>query len=73
MINKEKNFISVVIYVHNAEKTIKTFLETVIDTLEKNFEHCEIICVNDESTDDSKKSLRKSVPKQQRQVCLLLT
>ncbi len=46
MINKEKNFVSAVIYVHNAEKTIKTFLETVIDMFEKNFEHCEIICVN---------------------------
>lgn len=59
MINKEKNFVSAVIYVHNAEKTIKIFLETVIDTFEKNFEHCEIICVNDESADDSKKIIEE--------------
>lgn len=51
--NKEKNFVSAVIYVHNAEKRIEEFLKTVIDVLEKNFEHSEIICVNDSSTDES--------------------
>jgi len=53
MANKEKNFVSAVIYVHNAEKRIENFLETVIDVLERNFEHSEIICVNDCSTDGS--------------------
>ncbi len=53
MENKEKNFVSAVIYVHNAEKKIENFLKTVIGVLEDNFEHSEIICVNDSSTDGS--------------------
>jgi len=51
--NKEKNFVSAVIYVHNAERRIDEFLRTVMNVLEDNFEHSEIICVNDSSTDDS--------------------
>lgn len=53
MMNKEKNFMSAVIYVHNAEDRIGSFLETVIVELEANFEHSEIICVNDGSDDRS--------------------
>ncbi len=53
MTSKEKNFISAVIYVHNAENRIKDFLEMVIDVLEEHFEHSEIICVNDHSDDES--------------------
>ncbi len=53
MENKEKNFVSAVIYVHNAETRIESFLKTVISVLEDNFEHSEIICVNDISTDES--------------------
>lgn len=51
MENKEKNFASAIIYVHNAENRIEKFLGTIIDTMEKNFEHSEIICVNDCSDD----------------------
>lgn len=50
---KEKNFLSAVIYVHNAERQIDVFLETIIDTLQKYFEYSEIICVNDSCTDSS--------------------
>lgn len=50
---KEKNFISAVIYVHNDAAVIEEFLKTVIYVLENNFEHSEIICVNDYSTDNS--------------------
>ena len=53
MDNKEKNFMSVVIYVHNAEKRIDEFLKTVVNVMEENFEHSEIICVNDCSNDES--------------------
>ena len=45
MLNKEKNFVSVVIYVHNAENRIEPFLDVIIKTMEENFEHSEIICV----------------------------
>lgn len=53
MANREKNFASAVIYVHNAENRMKTFLETVMAVLEENFDHSEIICVNDASDDRS--------------------
>lgn len=53
MVNKEKNFVSAVIYVHNAEDRIEKFLGTIIKALEENFEHSEIICVNDSSDDES--------------------
>lgn len=53
MVNKEKNFVSVVIYVHNAENRIAGFLENIISVMESHFEHSEIICVNDHSDDGS--------------------
>ena len=53
MMNKEKNFASAVIYVHNAETRINEFLTAIIKVMEDNFEHSEIICVNDFSTDNS--------------------
>lgn len=61
--NKEKNFVSAIIYVHNAEKRIESFLNTVINTLETNFDHSEIICVNDSSTDDSLPAIKKVAQK----------
>lgn len=59
MIIKEKNFVSAVIYVHNAEKRIENFLNTIVRAMEDNFEHSEIICVNDCSDDDSLSEIRK--------------
>lgn len=53
MENKEKNFASAIIYVHNAEDSIEQFLRTIIEVMENNFEHSEIICVNDFSNDKS--------------------
>lgn len=57
--NREKNFISAVIYVHNAEAGIEAFLRTVVKVMEDNFEHSEIICVNDASDDDSVAVIKK--------------
>jgi len=51
--NKEKSFVSAVIYVYNAEDRIKYFLTNIIEFYKENFEHSEIICVNDASTDQS--------------------
>lgn len=59
MTTKEKNFVSAIIYVHNAEDRIENFLKTVIDVLEENFEHSEVICVNDSSTDNSLERIRE--------------
>ena len=60
MANKEKNFASAVIYVHNAENRIENFLKTIIGVMEGNFEHSEIICVNDSSDDNSLKLIKKT-------------
>lgn len=59
MINKEKNFVSAVVYVHNAEERVESFLKVLINVMETNFEHSEIICVNDFSEDDSLKMIKK--------------
>lgn len=56
---KEKNFISVVVYVYNAEKRLGTFLSQIIDVLERKFEHSEIICVNDASSDNSSDVIKR--------------
>ena len=57
--NKEQNFVSAVIYVHNAENRIERFLDMVVEVMERNFEHSEIICVNDSSEDGSLSIIRK--------------
>lgn len=56
---KEKNFMSAIVYVHNAEDRIEEFLTTLMDVLEMNFEHSEIICVNDGSDDASVKKIKE--------------
>lgn len=60
MENKEKNFISAVIYVHNAEDRIEVFLKTIIEVMEENFEKSEIICVNDCSSDGSVECIKNA-------------
>ena len=51
--NKEKNFVSCVLYLHNDGKNIREFLKTVCGTMEQNFEKYEIVCVNDCCMDDT--------------------
>ena len=48
---KEKNFVSAVVYVRNVQNEVKDFLDMLIGVLKGNFEHSEIICVNDCSSD----------------------
>ena len=57
---KEKNFVSAVIYVHNAEAYIEAFLRAVMDVLQNSFEHSEIICINDASSDRSLERIRSA-------------
>jgi len=52
-IDKEKNFVSAVVYVHNNENNLKDFIKNLIDVLNDNFAKYEIIFVNDASTDNS--------------------
>ena len=49
--NKEKNFVSAVVYCRDSRDTIGAFLGCINDTLKENFEKYEIICVNDCSAD----------------------
>ena len=53
ILNKEKNFVSCVLYLHNDGKNIREFLKTVCGTMEQNFEKYEIVCVNDCCMDDT--------------------
>lgn len=57
MNNKEKIFLSAVVYTHNNEATVKEFLKAINGILKTNFERYEIICVNDCSTDDTVKAI----------------
>ncbi|WP_313257388.1 glycosyltransferase [Lacrimispora sp.] len=59
LINKEKNFISAIVYVRNREHSIYDFLTAIDEKLSENFEKYEIICVNDASTDNSVKEIVK--------------
>lgn len=59
IINKEKNFVSAVVYIHNNENNIINTLKDINDVLHNNFEKYEIICVNDYSTDKSVEQIRK--------------
>ena len=49
--DKEKNFLSAVVYVHNSENEIGSFIDRLYKQLNENFLKFEIICVNDASTD----------------------
>lgn len=60
MENKEKNFASAIIYVNNAEDKVENFLKTIIKVMEDNFEHSEIICVNDFSIDNSLEKIKSA-------------
>lgn len=52
--NKEKNYVSAVVYVHNNEKNIKDFINKINNVLNNTFEKYEIIFVNDASTDKTR-------------------
>ena len=56
---KEKNFISVILYLFNAENTIENFLKNIDSFLSENFEDYEIIIVNNLSTDKSIEKIKK--------------
>lgn len=61
--NKEKNFISAVVYCSNDEKYICKFIRGLNETLKANFLKYEIIVVNDASTDHSINIVRDYVKK----------
>ena len=70
--DKEKNFVSAVIYVHNIGKHIQYFLKKICGVLSDNFDHYEIICVNDASTDDSVEKIRDFAASENKAVVSIL-
>ena len=50
---KEQKFISVVAYVHDDQDHLENFLRSVMENCTERFERCELILVNDHSTDKS--------------------
>lgn len=59
MENKEQNFVSAVVYIRNSKACVENFLRMLVDTFRENFEHSEIICVNDDSCDESVDLIRE--------------
>lgn len=58
-INKEENFVSVVIYLYNDEKRVEKFLQEISRECNKKFKKYEIICVDDASTDNTVQEIKK--------------
>lgn len=58
MDNKEKNFVSAVVYLHNDEKYVSEFIDELDTKLKLNFSKYEIIFVNDKSMDSSTKIIK---------------
>ena len=56
---KEPKFVSIVAYVHNDADRIARFLSEVYLPCAEMFSQCELIMVNDGSTDDSADALRR--------------
>lgn len=55
---KEKKFISLVIYLHNNAAWLENFLDRVLPVCEKKFEQFELICVDDDCSDNTMDILR---------------
>lgn len=64
MENKEKNFVSAVVYLYNEAEYIQSYLRGLEDTLRQNFEKYEIIVVNDASKDDGAQRVKAYVSSQ---------
>ena len=63
ILKKEKKFVSLVVYLHDAAFYIKYFLVTVIPVCEKNFEQFEVVCVDDGCSDGTVVLLKEYVEK----------
>lgn len=68
-LEKEKNFVSAVVYLHNAERELPAFLDYIAAELEKNFEKSELIFVNDASEDNSVAVIKEYMDK--RKCCFM--
>lgn len=62
--NKESNFVSAVVYIHNDEKNIGKFIKGLLGVLNENFKEFEIVCVDDNSTDKSVNTIKDILKKE---------
>ncbi len=56
---KEKNFVSAVVYLHNEGAELVPFFEMLYQSLDERFEQYELIAVDDRCTDDTVDTLRR--------------
>lgn len=56
---KEKTFISAIVYLHNDTDTVINFFENIEKVLQNNFSNYEIIAVDDSCTDDTMLKLKQ--------------
>lgn len=61
--DKEKGFVSFVIYTHNNEAEISNFLDKIYTYISDHFENFEIICVDDGSFDNTVEIIKNFVSK----------
>lgn len=61
MKQKESNFISAVVYIHNNENNICQFIDGLLNVIEHNFKSYEIVCVDDNSEDQSVHVLKEYI------------
>lgn len=70
--NKEKNFVSCVVYLHDDEKTVKHFLQGICGVMQEHFEKYEIVCVNDCCMDNTVEEIHEFLEEQEQQLVVSL-
>lgn len=57
--DKEKNFVSAVVYINEHSAGVENFFRLLLSVLEDNFLHSEIICVNDGAKESDMEAVRR--------------
>lgn len=57
--NKEKNFVSIVVYLHKSKDQLPFFLETIERIMNENFEKYEFVFIDDDAQDGSVEVLKQ--------------
>lgn len=68
----EKNFISAVVYVHNHEQYLESFIKKIKILLNNKFEKYELIFVNDSSTDKSSEIIKLGMSSEEHFSCTVV-
>lgn len=69
--NKEKNFVSCVVYLHNDGSSIRSFLDGICQVMQDHFEKYEIVCVNDCCMDNTVEEIHKFL--EEKEQCLVVS